>query len=56
MHGAGGMPPSQALRYAAQIAEGLAQLHSRQVLYMDLKPANVLLSGKDDVASRLEWV
>eukprot|EP00051_Salpingoeca_urceolata_P013100 m.163707 g.163707 ORF g.163707 m.163707 type:complete len:727 (+) comp17696_c6_seq1:553-2733(+) len=35
----------QAKFYAAQIVMGLAHIHSRDLLFRDLKPANVLLDG-----------
>ncbi len=34
------------LTWMLQIAEGLASLHAHNVLHLDLKPANVLLSGE----------
>lgn len=35
------------LRYSADIARGLRFLHSHDVVHLDIKPANVLLSGED---------
>ncbi|XP_074478149.1 proto-oncogene serine/threonine-protein kinase mos [Sebastes fasciatus] len=35
------------LRYAADIARGLRFLHSHGVVHLDVKPANVLVSGSD---------
>ena len=40
----GPLAPGQALRVALQITRGLAHAHSRGVLHLDLKPANVFLS------------
>lgn len=31
--------------YAAEIIMGLTHIHSRKMIYRDLKPANVLLDG-----------
>lgn len=38
-----------ALRYALQIADGLAHIHSRELWHRDLKPANILLDRDDHV-------
>ena len=35
------------LRYSADIVHGLRFLHSHDVVHLDIKPANVLLSGED---------
>jgi eukaryotic-like serine/threonine-protein kinase len=43
----GPMPPSTALRAAAQIAEALACLHDHGFVHRDLKPANVLFAEPD---------
>ena len=34
------------LQWMLQIAEGLASLHAHNILHLDLKPQNVLLSGE----------
>ncbi len=39
----GPLPVDEALRIAAQMAEGLAHAHSRGVLHRDLEPANVFV-------------
>jgi len=39
-----------ALRWAAQMMEGLALLHSLDLLHRDIKPNNVLLQGPGDTA------
>lgn len=41
------LPREQALRIGAQLAELLAWLHARRILYLDVKPANVLWDGRD---------
>jgi len=40
----GPLPADQTIRYAAQIAEGLAQAHRLGIIHRDLKPANVMLT------------
>lgn len=37
---------TQVLRYAGQIAAGLAELHENGVIMLDLKPQNLLLDTK----------
>ena len=39
----GPMPPEQAVRLLAQLAEGLADAHAHGVIHRDVKPANTLL-------------
>lgn len=44
------MPAQQVQRYGKQIAQALAELHSQNVLFLDLKPSNILLDDFDNVA------
>jgi WD40 repeat protein len=39
------LPPQQAARLVAQLAQGVQAAHDAQVLHRDLKPANVLLAA-----------
>jgi len=38
----GGLPVADILRISAEIARGLAHIHGRRILYLDLQPRNVL--------------
>jgi len=50
--GAEGKPPErdEILKWATQIATGMAHAHSRGLLHRDLKPSNILLDGKGAAA------
>jgi serine/threonine protein kinase len=39
-----GLPLNDALKYAAQIADGLAKTHSAGIVHRDLKPSNIVVT------------
>lgn len=44
-----GLPVENILRISTEIADGLAYIHGRRILYRDLQPRNVLFDERDTV-------
>jgi serine/threonine-protein kinase len=45
----GPLPVEKAIKYASQIAEGLAAAHDRSILHRDLKPDNLYVTADDRI-------
>lgn len=44
----GALSEEESLRLIRQIGSALAYMHSNRMIHLDMKPANVMLNGKDD--------
>jgi len=49
-HQAGPLPRAQVLEWAEQLLDGLAYLHSKQIIHQDIKPQNLRLSRLGEIA------
>jgi hypothetical protein len=49
----GGLPVPQALRLAAEVARGVAELHRAGIVHRDIKPSNVLIKSTPDGGERV---
>jgi serine/threonine protein kinase len=49
-----GLPVSEAIVYALQACEGLAEAHAAGIIHRDLKPANLFLARKSDDSLRVK--
>lgn len=46
---ADGMPVELAMKYARQMAEGLASAHQNYIIHRDIKPQNIMLTEDDNI-------
>ena len=44
----GALPEEDAVRYTRQVADALAFVHSKRMMHLDVKPANILLDDNDN--------
>ena len=44
----GALPEDDAVRYTRQVADALAFVHSKRMMHLDVKPANILLDDNDN--------
>ena len=45
----GGLPEADALKYVRQVVGALSYMHSKRILHLDIKPANLVFDGKDNL-------
>ena len=44
----GAIPETEAMRYILKAAEALEYIHGRNMNHLDIKPANIMINGKDE--------
>jgi eukaryotic-like serine/threonine-protein kinase len=52
----GPLPPDEAVRYALETCEGLAEAHARGIVHRDLKPGNLFLARLPDGGTSIKIV
>ena len=45
----GALSESEAMRYIRQVADALTYIHTQRMTHLDVKPANIMLTDKDEV-------
>lgn len=51
----GALPEAKALKYILQVADALIFMHSKNMMHLDVKPANIMISNIDDSAILIDF-